>query len=214
MDDFDPAESQTPESFLIFSLILEMGLGGVALLLGLFLGPDPRTMVPMPEDWLAIAKGLGIGTLAALPLLGVVQLLEHLPLKPIKELRKLTEEKLLKLMKEMRAVDLAGISICAGVGEELLFRGWLFMALAGPASEWTPALLILPVIGSSIAFGFAHPVSPAYIVVTGLIGVYMAILLIVTGNLLVPIAAHAFYDFLQLILATREMRKQEAGGAE
>lgn len=213
MNDPEELGEQSPQSFLLMSLILEMGLGGLAVLLGLFFGPDPRQLVPSGGDWDGILWGLGLGILASLPLLGVIQILEHLPLEPIRKLRRSTEEKILHLMVDLRTVDLLGISICAGVGEELLFRGWLLMSFAGPAPQWTATALILPVLASSVAFGLAHPISPTYIVVTGLIGVYMALLLIWSGNLLVPIAAHGCYDFLQLILATRELRKSQRSRA-
>lgn len=199
---------QTPESFLTISIILELGLGAVAIILGAIFGPDPRNVVPQLDQWQSILIGIGLGMLAALPLVGAVQLLEHLPLEPIRELKRTTEEKLMGVMVQLRTVDLLGISICAGVGEEMLFRGWLMMSLSGPMADWTTPMLAMAVILSSIAFGLAHPISPMYVVVTGLIGVYMALLLIWSGNLLVPIAAHAFYDFIQLVLMTREIRQR------
>lgn len=210
MDEDDQSIEQTPESFLIVSVLLELGLGVVAIVLGFTLGPDPRDVLPFLGQWNQILIGLGLGILAAVPILVVIQLIELLPLQPIRDLQKATEERLLGAMAKLRTVDLLTVSICAGVGEELLFRGWLMMSLSGPMAQWEPGILAAAVIVSSIVFGMAHPITPAYVVITGLIGVYMAMLLVWTGNLLVPIAAHAFYDFIQLILATRALRKETA----
>lgn len=210
MDEEDDSIEQTPESFLLVSVVLELGLGVVAVVLGVLLGPDPRDVLPLPGQWGQILTGIGLGVLAAIPLLIVVQLLEHLPIKSIQDLQKATEERLLGAMSKLRTVDLLTVSICAGVGEELLFRGWLMMSLSGPMNQWTTGPLVAAVVISSLVFGIAHPITPAYIVVTGLIGVFMAMLLVWTGNLLVPITAHAFYDFIQLVLATRALRTETA----
>jgi membrane protease YdiL (CAAX protease family) len=182
----------------------------VAIILGLLLGPDPRDVLPLPGQWWESISGIGLGMLAAIPILLAIQLIEKLPLESIRDLQKATEERLLGVMAKLRITDLLTVSICAGVGEELLFRGWLMMSLAGPMNQWETPALISAVIISSIVFGLAHPITPAYIVLTGLIGIYMAMLLVWTGNLLVPIAAHAFYDFIQLILATRMLKAQQA----
>jgi uncharacterized protein len=211
MDDDESANEQSPESFLITSVLLELGLGAVAVVLGLTLGPDPRDVLPFANQWQQILFGLGLGILAAVPMLGAVQLIELLPLAPIRDLQKVTEERLLGAMSKLRTIDLLTVSICAGVGEELLFRGWLMMSLSGPMAQWTTPLLFSAVVISSIAFGLAHPITPAYVVITGSIGLYLAMLLVWSGNLLVPIAAHAFYDFIQLVLATRAQRSKSAG---
>lgn len=201
-DDREPVE-QDPQSFLLLSVVLELGLGVVALVLGGIFGPDPRSVIPLMTETWQLTGGLGWGLLAALPLLVAVQLLERLPIEPLRRLQKETEERLVALMAAFNLPELGVISLCAGVGEEMLFRGWLMMSIAGPVQEWQTPSLVLAVVISSIAFGLAHPITPGYIVVTGVIGVYLAMLLVWTGNLLVPITAHAFYDFVQLVLITR-----------
>ena len=206
MDDDPEPNEPNPQNFLLVSVLLELGLGLLALVFGWIWGPDPRALVPRYDQAAAIGWGLGLGILAAVPILVVVQLIEYLPLEPIRQLQKATEEKLVALMSGLNWAELGAVSLCAGVGEELLFRGWLMMSLAGPIEGWDTPVLIAAVVLSSIAFGLAHPITPAYTVITGLIGVYLGMLLVWTENLLVPIAAHAFYDFVQLILATRIIR--------
>ena len=89
-------------------------------------------------------------------------------------------------------VQLAVISLLAGICEEALFRGALQSGLARFVGT-VPALLI-----ASVVFGLAHPISKEYIVSAGIIGVFLGGLFIVTENLLAPIIAHALYDFCAL----------------
>ena len=90
-------------------------------------------------------------------------------------------------------IDLALISALAGLGEELLFRGVLQTVLAGAVG------LGLAVALTSIVFGLAHFISFTYAAYATVVGVYLGVLLIVFGNLLVPVVAHAAYDFLALV---------------
>jgi membrane protease YdiL (CAAX protease family) len=88
------------------------------------------------------------------------------------------------------------IALLAGVGEELLFRGVVLQAMSdvvGP--EWGPWVGLA---ASSIVFGAAHLLTPAYGVLAGLIGFYLGGLWLATGTLTVPIVAHAMYDFVAL----------------
>jgi membrane protease YdiL (CAAX protease family) len=88
--------------------------------------------------------------------------------------------------------QLAVLAAGAGIGEEALFRGWLQPALADATS---PALgLVL----ASLLFGLAHALTALYAVLATLIGLYLGLLDLATGNLLVPILVHSVYDFIAL----------------
>ena len=52
-------------------------------------------------------------------------------------------------------------------------------------------------------FGLAHPITPFYAILAGLIGVYFGWLMIASENLLVPVVAHGAYDFVALIYLVR-----------
>ncbi|MCP1727816.1 membrane protease YdiL (CAAX protease family) [Natronospira proteinivora] len=82
------------------------------------------------------------------------------------------------------------LAILAGVGEELLFRGVIQAGLA----EWLgwQAGLIL----SSLLFGLAHCISRAYFIIACLMGFYMGLIYLWSGNLLLVILIHALYDWL------------------
>ena len=90
-------------------------------------------------------------------------------------------------------IDMVLIAALAGLGEEVFFRGVMQTALAGSVGVWAAVAL------ASVVFGLAHFLTLTYAVYATVIGVYLGALLIVSGNLLVPILAHAVYDLLALV---------------
>lgn len=84
------------------------------------------------------------------------------------------------------------VSILAGIGEELLFRGVLQYGLT---ENWNPLVGILL---ASLLFGAAHAVSSSYFVLATLMGLYLGLLYHWSGNLLVPIVVHALYDWVAI----------------
>jgi membrane protease YdiL (CAAX protease family) len=65
----------------------------------------------------------------------------------------------------------------------------------------------LPVlIAVSILFGLAHNITKVYFLLAFLIALYLGALLLLTQNLLVPVAVHALYDFCVFIAVRRELK--------
>jgi membrane protease YdiL (CAAX protease family) len=89
------------------------------------------------------------------------------------------------------------LSLVAGVGEEVLFRGVIQAGLA----ERVPAWVAVGV--ASLLFGAAHWLTASYAVLAALIGVYLGVLFLVTDNLLVPAVTHALYDIAALSILVR-----------
>lgn len=87
------------------------------------------------------------------------------------------------------------VAVLAPLGEEVLFRGVLFQALRTRIRLW-PATVV-----SGVVFGASH-VEPLAIVLTAILGFYLAWIFHRTGSLLVPILAHATFNALSLILIT------------
>jgi membrane protease YdiL (CAAX protease family) len=81
--------------------------------------------------------------------------------------------------------DMLLISLLAGLGEELLFRGVLQVKLG--------------IIAASIVFGLAHFISPAYVLVTMIMGCYIGSFYLISGSLLVPVTIHSVYDLAALL---------------
>ena len=154
-----------------------------------------------------------LGALAAGPMLLVMLLAYYWPVGPLKSVREVTTSQLIPLFSHLTLAEKAAVSIAAGLGEELLFRGLVQGALSdwiGPPNG--------PWIGLGIAavvFGICHWLNRAYAVLAAVMGVYFGLLLLWTGNLWTPIVAHALYDFIALLWLTgADGRKAESIEAE
>jgi membrane protease YdiL (CAAX protease family) len=113
---------------------------------------------------------------------------------------------LIPLFRDCRLVELAAISLLAGLGEEMLFRGVFQASIADWSVRWLgdaasarqmADALALGLV--AVAFGLLHAVNAAYAVMAGLIGLYLGWLWLITGDLAVPITTHTTYDFLAMI---------------
>jgi len=214
----DNAE-QTPDQVFLSAAAFELALAAIALFLGWALGPSARATVPEfnPDDIWPILNSIFLGCLAAGPILLGIEIIRRIPWESIRELERLTDEGMIKALLQLRPAELIMVSICAGIGEELLFRGWLMYwladgigltGIAGPADA--PMVLGIALVISSIVFGLFHPITKVYIVLAALMGLYFGGLVLYTGNLLVPIAAHATYDAVQLIMTARQEAREAA----
>lgn len=95
-----------------------------------------------------------------------------------------------------------GLSITAGVVEEIIYRGFLFWYLIQFVPLWAVILL------SSVAFGLAHSYQGlGGIIRTGLIGVAFAVLYATSGSIWLPILGHALLDILQGAMMIELFRK-------
>jgi membrane protease YdiL (CAAX protease family) len=173
------------------AVIFEGGMGLLALVMGWLLSCPPADTI----RWEPL--GVGIGVAASLPLVAILVLITRFPAGPFARLHQVVTTEIVPIFDGCNILDFAMISLLAGVGEELLFRGVLQNALG----QWlSPAVgLVL----ASLLFGLAHPITTAYAVLATLFGLYLGGLWLWTGNLLVPIAAHAVYDFLALVYLVR-----------
>ncbi len=145
--------------------------------------------------------GAACGVLATVPLLVLLWACVFLPIRPLQDLLRFVEEHLIPWMRNCRLAEMALIAALAGLGEEMLFRGVLQPALAdwlgGPAGPWIACAV------AALVFGLIHWLTTTYAVLASLIGLYLGWLWLATGNLLVPIAAHALYDFVALVYLVR-----------
>ncbi|MBC8412383.1 CPBP family intramembrane metalloprotease [bacterium] len=107
-------------------------------------------------------------------------------------LRKTLLEDCRPLFSQLSVLDILFISLLAGLGEELLFRGIL---------QYKLGLII-----ASIAFGLVHFISPAYILIAALIGVYIGLIYEYSQNLMTPVVMHFIYDFAALICLKHKYR--------
>jgi membrane protease YdiL (CAAX protease family) len=187
----DPTRARRFGRFFWISCAVEAALLGIALALAHFFGQPLFSNLhwsPMDLLW---------GLIASAPLLLLFSWMLRSSLAPLARIRRLLTSGLRPLLVPWSLLQLAFISLLAGVCEEVLFRSVIQGTLSAHAGPLT-ALII-----SSALFGVAHLVTLAYAVIAAGIGVYFGVLWLWGDNLLIPITAHAAYDFVALVYLLR-----------
>ena len=147
------------------------------------------------------ARGLGLG-LGAAALLAAVNygvLRFAPPVTPVRALRRLYVETLRPVFAAASGFDMAAVSLAAGLGEELLFRGAVQAEFG--------------VVVASLLFGLAHVGgrdSFVFGVWVAVMGFGLGGLAYVGGGLLAPVVAHVVYD----AAAIGYIRRDAAAGHE
>ncbi len=177
---------------LVLTVVVEGGLMLLAWVAGWLLGPLPLATF----FWEGLAAAWGAA--ATLPMLALFFACLRWPVGPLRRLAQLTDEVVRPLLGPCTLLDLAGISLLAGLGEEMLFRGVL-QAVVG---EWTGSAWVALAV-ASVVFGAAHAVSLTYAVLAAAMGAYLGWLWLATENLLSVVVAHALYDFVALVILLR-----------
>jgi membrane protease YdiL (CAAX protease family) len=171
----------------VFELVLL--LVGAALLVWLPLSTSVRF------HWRTMDVGWSI--LGVAPLLGLLAWTVRSRSKVIRQIPQFLDTMARPILERWKVLELAAISVLAGVGEELIFRG----VLQGGVGQWLSPSWGLAV--ASLVFGACHLVTPAYGVIAAVIGLYLGLLLNWSQNLLVPALTHALYDFIALVYFAR-----------
>lgn len=185
-------------------LRLAIAFEGGALLLALTLGWlwGTPALGRLRSSWAAA----GQGAMASLPLLVGLLWVSRSRWPPIVRLRRTVDEVVDHLFAGSTLLDLAVISALAGAGEEALFRGFVQTAIAEVSGTGVGVMV------AALLFGLTHFISPSYAAYATLVGVYFGFLLNASDNLLVPVLAHALYDFIALAFLIRSRRKEPSAG--
>lgn len=181
-------------------VLVEAGLGVSSLLVGWLVGIWPAETL----RW--SLEGLGWGLLATAPLLGLLAVCLQAKTGRLSELRRLIKRQIAPLFQGTSWVGLALLSLAAGFGEELCFRGLIQGGLQQVAPFWAALAL------ASLAFGLAHPITLTYVLVITVVGLYFGLVWWWTGNLLSVAIAHALYDFIALLWLRRDGRRSVGDG--
>jgi len=143
------------------------------------------------------ADGLLLGVAAAVPVALVILSMMSGPVSRLGWVQRPMDRILERLrppfglsIRSLGAADIVLLSLAAGIGEELFFRG-MMQSFIG---VWWAALV----------FGLLHALTPAYFILATGIGLYFGYLYEATGNLLVPMVSHATYDIFALVLLQRQ----------
>lgn len=185
------SQSQATRRFMFLALLFEMALGVVAIVLGWARGLPPRELTTFNLE------GLLAGLVFTVPMVVFLLITRRLAWEPLEKLNRLVSRLVVELFGDASLGQLFLLSLAAGWGEELLFRGYL-QPLAADYLGPTAALVLV-----SLLFGLAHSLSKTYAVLATLIGLYLGWLWLHFDNLLVPIIVHALYDFVALVYLLR-----------
>ena len=166
------------------------GIIGLAVLLGWLFGE--RFWEATFWDGSDAAWGLAL----SLPLVGLVIWVSGRDWLGVRQMHG-DFDRVVELFRDCTILDLAIISIFAGVGEEALFRGVIQSQLAQYLGL-VPAVLVAAVI-----FGAIHALSVSYVIGVTLIGILLGAEFVFFDNLLAPMVTHASYDFVVLVYALR-----------
>jgi uncharacterized protein len=185
--DYEPGRAE----IIVFAVFFEGGLAPLSLFLGWLLHHQPLARFA----WTS-ADALW-GALATVPLILMFLAIMRWPIGPLSGVKKFWETEVTPLLAKSSWSEIALISISAGVGEEMLFRGVIQTSFTGWfGSSWGLTL-------TSILFGLLHPISIPYVVIAAIIGFYLGTVFIVSGNLLTVMVVHALYDFVALAYLIR-----------
>ncbi len=184
-------------SFFLICLF-EGGLGVVAWGLGWLSGYSPLSTIQL--TWVSLIWGL----LGTLPLIFALLLIEKCRATALVEIRGVVQEVLVPLFRDFSVWQIFVIALLAGVGEEILFRGFIQGGLASCLTFFNvPSSPIFALFVASILFGVMHPITRVYAILCMLAGLYLGGLWLWSDNLLIPILVHAFYDFFALLYLLR-----------
>ncbi len=103
------------------------------------------------------------------------------------------DEAVLPLFKDFTILQIALLSIAAGISEEVLFRAVIQGGLQ--SASGTPIAVAI----SALLFGLCHALTKFYFILATLMGVYLSLVWMSTSQLLSPMIAHALYDFIVLV---------------
>ena len=135
---------------------------------------------------------VNLSLIGTLPLLLLVWQLGRAGWTWVEQLQGLMRTIVVPLFRGAPAGTLFLVSLLAGIGEELLFRGVIQHGLSGVIGPWAGLIV------ASVLFGAVHALTPAYFVLATIMGFYLGLIYLWTGNLLIPVLIHFLYDWVVL----------------
>jgi hypothetical protein len=192
------AEPMDRPHFLLMAGVFEGGLVLVALALGKLLRVDPFGELHIQ------GAAVVLGFAAALPPFVLLTAMDRFQFSALERIKRHLLDILGPSIAACRWYELVFVAALAGLGEELVFRG-----VIQPSLEQRLAFggfdRIGGLIASNVIFGLLHFITPTYALVAAGLGIYFGVLLDATDppNVVVPILAHGFYDYLAFLWLKR-----------
>jgi membrane protease YdiL (CAAX protease family) len=189
------------ELTVLFAVFFEGALAPISLILGWVLGHNPLETFRWSLDaalW---------GAVATVPLMLLSLAMLRWPIGPGATFKQFCEKEVVARLENSSWSELALIALAISVGDEMLCRGVLQASL----TEWfgVPGGLGL----ASMLFGLLQPISIPYMVMAGLLGLYLGVIWLVSGNLLTVMVTHALYEFAALSYLIRVRPPDNIGSA-
>jgi len=182
---------------LIMAFLFEGAALFIAVILANYLGIGllPVTHYPVRD----VAIGFA-GTILpfAFFLFSISPKADRIPM--LGQLRKIVITEVGAIFRNSSINDLIVISLLAGIGEEFLFRGVIQVKFG--------------IVFASILFGLLHFVSPAYAIVTTVMGFYLGAVFQISGGLLAPVIIHFLYDLAALVYLRYYVKTEEGEGTD
>jgi membrane protease YdiL (CAAX protease family) len=173
------------------AVAFEGGLGIIAAALAQWFDLPLRARLVL-DQWVAIRS-----ILESAPMLMFLAFAMRSDWPPLVRIRRQVSRMVREMFGGVNWLGLAAVSVAAGFGEELLFRG----ALQPLAERWWGAGVGLIVV--SVIFGALHAMSRTYFVLATAVGLYLGWLAQHYDDLLAPIFVHSVYDFAALVVLMR-----------
>lgn len=172
------------------ALLFQGGIGIIGLLAILVFGIP--VLLLGPGFWLSLI----FGAVGAVATYGLLLLLTRVPgLFPENLERQM--QGLYDFASSYPLAVLVLLSLLAGIGEELLFRG----AIQGWLMEHTDP--VTAVLAASVLFGLVHYVSFTYFLVATGLGLILGTAYLLSESLAMVMVWHAFYDMIALFCLLR-----------
>jgi membrane protease YdiL (CAAX protease family) len=197
----DSSTAEDSDKLFYSGTAFEFALGGVALLFGKLLD-----MSALGAGFDLSPESIALGLLWTIPPCAFVYSIRFLELEELKEIEAITRDFTRRLFLGRPNLALALFCFGAGFGEELLFRGVLHQKLESLLG-FVPAAAMV-----GLGFGASHNLTPAYFTISGLTSFIFSYMFASSGsNVVVPIVAHATYDYIALKLILKEIEELDIG---
>jgi membrane protease YdiL (CAAX protease family) len=177
------------------AMLFEAGLGFVGVVIAWVAGVGMANQLVPSQP--AVLRGIA----ASLPMIVLLVGCYKSSWQPLIRLRREVEKVVSELFADCGWLEFALVSIAAGIGEEVLFRGVLQPLVIGWTVPWVGIVVV------ALLFGLAHALTHTYFVLATLIGLYFGWLAFAYDDLIAPIVAHAVYDWFALMFIQRRAAK-------
>jgi membrane protease YdiL (CAAX protease family) len=197
----DPSTAEDSDKLFYSGTAFEFALGAVALVFGKLLD-----LSALGAGFDLSPESIALGLLWTIPPCAFVYSIRFLELEELKEIEAITRDFTRRLFLGRPNLALALFCFGAGFGEELLFRGVLHQKLESLLGFFPAAAMV------GLGFGASHNLTPAYFTISGLTSFIFSYMFASSGsNVVVPIVAHATYDYIALKLILKEIEELDMG---